>query len=97
MGDVCVGFNVGDSSKGINFVDSPENTRVNSQESILAAKICEDIVKTSGLEPFVKSKIEGFWRIFLYRESSTTNQALISFVVSDGIEVTDDLKKIMVE
>ncbi len=97
VGDVCVGFNVGDSSKGINYVDSPENTRVNSEESIIAAKRCEAIVRASGLEPFIKSKIEGFWRILLYRESSITNQALISFVVSEGIEVTADLKKIMVE
>jgi tRNA (uracil-5-)-methyltransferase len=54
-------------------------------------------VNASGLEPFNKSKIEGFWRIFLYRESSITNQALISFVVTDGTEVTAELKKKMVE
>ncbi len=37
-GDICVGFNVGNSSKGINFVDLPDQIRVNSKESLIAAK-----------------------------------------------------------
>jgi hypothetical protein len=83
VGDICVGFNVGDSSKGVNFVDSPANTKVNSEESLIAAKLIEEIVKNSNVEPFLKTKIEGYWRIFLYRESSKTNQALISIVVTE--------------
>lgn len=36
-GEICVGFNVGDSAKGVNYVDSPAGTKVNSDESLLAA------------------------------------------------------------
>jgi tRNA/tmRNA/rRNA uracil-C5-methylase (TrmA/RlmC/RlmD family) len=37
IGEICVGFNVGNSSKGVNFVDSPDNILVNSHESLIAA------------------------------------------------------------
>ena len=94
VGKICVGFNIGDSSKGFNFVGSPANTRVNSDESLIAAKRCEEIVNNSGLEPFSKAKIEGFWRIFLYRESSVTNQALVSFVVTESsVSMSDEIKR----
>lgn len=73
MDGVCVGFNVGDSNKGINFVDKPDNTRVNSAESLIAASICEKLVIESGLEIFNKTLNSGFWRILLYRESKVTN------------------------
>jgi len=38
VGKVCVGFNVGNQSKGINFVDKPDEINVNSKESLAAAK-----------------------------------------------------------
>lgn len=81
---MCVGFNIGDSQKGVTFVDSPQGTRVNSDESLQAAQLCQSIVSESGIEPFNKQKIEGFWRIFLYRESKVTRQALVSICVSDS-------------
>ena len=57
MGNICVGFNIGDSSKGIHFVGRPENTRVNSEESLMAAKICEEIASNSGLETYNKNTL----------------------------------------
>jgi hypothetical protein len=61
---------------------------------LIAAKLCEEIVKHSGLEPYSKAKIEGFWRIFLYRESSVTNQALVSFVVTESSEsMSNEIKE----
>jgi len=84
VGSSTVGFNVGDSKHGVTFVDSPAGTKVNSDESLKAALICEELVKTSGLEPYDKCMQKGFWRIFLYRESKVTNQALVSIVVSEA-------------
>lgn len=43
--EICVGFNRGNMSKGIIFVDKPDNIRVNSAESLEAAKKFEAIVK----------------------------------------------------
>ena len=35
---ICVGFNVGNPSKGITFVDYPEGIKTNSVESVNVAK-----------------------------------------------------------
>lgn len=67
-----MGFNIGDSSKGINFVDSPDEIRVNSKASVQAAKLIESLVAHSDLKPYSKVTQEGFWRILLYRESDQT-------------------------
>lgn len=57
------------------------------------AKLCEDFIRGSGLPPYSKPTLMGFWRIFLYRESQVTKQALISLVVSEGQgEMPDTLK-----
>jgi len=32
--NICVGFNTGNLSKGITFVDYPDNIKTNSEESI---------------------------------------------------------------
>ena len=53
-GEICVGFNRGNLAKGISFVESPENIKVNSAESLIVAKKFEKIVLESGLEPFDK-------------------------------------------
>lgn len=50
-------------------MDYPTDTKVNSDESLIMAKLCEDLVKESGIPPYDKSGLVGFWRIFLYRES----------------------------
>lgn len=83
---------MGDSTKGVNYVDSPAGTKVNSDESLLAAQLCETLIKDSGLEPFNKNKNEGCWRCLLFRESKVTNQALVSLVLSEGYDLTVDLK-----
>ena len=74
MGPVCVGFNRGNLAKGIQFVEKPDNIRVNSDESLFVAHEFEQIVHSysSELEPFDKWKGTGFWRILLYRESKVT-------------------------
>lgn len=94
VGDVCVGFNVGDASKGVTFVDSPAETKVNSAESLQAAHMCEDLIRKSGIEPYNKAKLEGLWRVFLYRESKVTNQCLISVFVTEAEQdkLTSELK-----
>lgn len=71
-GPICVGFNNGNLSKGIIYVDKPDNIKVNSQESLLAGRAFEQIVVESGLEPYDRVKNEGYWRIFLYRECKLT-------------------------
>ena len=37
-GPVCVGFNRGNLAKGIQFVEKPDNIRVNSQDSLIVAR-----------------------------------------------------------
>lgn len=71
-GEICVGFNRGNMSKGIIFVDKPDNIRVNSKESLIVGKTFETIVKASGVAPYDRMANEGFWRILLYRESRDT-------------------------
>ena len=53
-GDICVGFNRGNTFKGLCFVEKPDAIKVNSDEATMVAKIFEDIVKESGLEPYEK-------------------------------------------
>ena len=67
--EICVGFNKGNLSKGIIYVDYPDNIKAISQTSIFVAKRVEAIVKRSQLEPYDRNKNQGFWRILLYRES----------------------------
>jgi len=71
-GEICVGFNRGNMSKGLIFVDKPDTIRVNSKESIQVAKQFESIVKASGIDPYDRLKNVGYWRILLYRESRDT-------------------------
>jgi len=70
---ICVGFNTGNLSKGITFVDYPDGIKTNSKESVEVAKIVERIVIESGVEPYDKRINKGYWRICLYRESKKTN------------------------
>ena len=69
---ICVGFNVGDSSKGINYVAEAGEIRVNSQNSLRCAQLMTSLVEESGLKPYQKAMQTGFWRILLYRESQKT-------------------------
>ena len=82
--EICIGFNKGNISKGIIYVDYPDNIKAISKESIMAAKILETIVKASGLEPYDRMKNEGYWRIVLFRESKSTKEVLVSVVVTEG-------------
>jgi tRNA/tmRNA/rRNA uracil-C5-methylase (TrmA/RlmC/RlmD family) len=84
LGKICVGFNRGNLSKGITFVDIPDDIRVNSKESIIVCKRFQTIVEDFEAEysPYNRTANEGFWRILLYRESRETKQVLISVVVS---------------
>lgn len=43
-GPLCIGFNVGNQSKGIIFAGRPDNIKVISNESKIVAKIMENIV-----------------------------------------------------
>lgn len=70
--EICVGFNKGNLNKGIIYVDYPDNIKVISEESILAAKTLETVIKESNFEPYDKITNEGFWRILLFRESKRT-------------------------
>ena len=44
LGEICVGFNRGNLSKGIIFVDKPDKIKVNPPEALMAAKLFEKIV-----------------------------------------------------
>lgn len=66
-GEICVGFNRGNSYKGINFVEKPDDIKVNSDESLIIAKIFEKIIKKSGLLPYEKKSNTGYWRILVVR------------------------------
>lgn len=79
---------MGNSSKGINFVDQPGEIKVNSRESLMVAKKFERIIRNAGYQPFNKNSNSGLWRILLYRESVRTKQVLLSFVVSEGHEIS---------
>jgi hypothetical protein len=65
-------------------VDYPDGIKTNSAESVQVAKVIEQIVKESGVEPYDRRINQGYWRLVLYRESRRTNQVLISVTVSDG-------------
>ena len=54
------------------FVADPSDIKVVSKESLEAAKIMEEIVEASNLDPYDRIKNEGFWRILLFRESKAT-------------------------
>ena len=84
---ICAGFNRVNLHKGIEFVEKPDNIRVNSAESLLLAKQFERIVVESPeYTPFHKTTGKGFWRILLYRESKVTKQILVCVVVSKPTE-----------
>lgn len=87
---VCVGFNTGNLSKGITFVDYPDEIKTHSNESVWVAKQVQQLVIESGIEPYDKRINSGYWRIVLFRESKITKQALISIVVSKGYLKDDD-------
>ncbi|TNV80921.1 hypothetical protein FGO68_gene17410 [Halteria grandinella] len=103
---ICIGFNAGNLSKGITFVDYPDGIKTNSQESVIVAKAVEKLVIESGLEPYDKRINQGFWRLLLFRESKRTNQLLISVIVTDKYphateekikEIEDKLKDLFKE
>ena len=77
-------------SKGIIYVDTPENISVISDESKKAAKILESLIQEFSIEPYDRIKNEGFWRILLWRESKKTKEAMLSVIVSDDFEVDLD-------
>lgn len=70
---ICIGFNTGNLSRGITFVDYPDEIKTNSFESVMVAKAVEKLVIESGLEPYDKRINQGFWRLLLFRESKRTN------------------------
>ena len=82
-GPICVGFNIGNMSKGILFVEQPDNILTISKESISVAKVMEKIVTESEMEPYDRMNNTGFWRIVLYRESKKTKECMISVIVTD--------------
>jgi len=41
---ICVGFNTGNPSKGITFVDYPDGIKTNSLESVIVAKKVQELV-----------------------------------------------------
>jgi tRNA/tmRNA/rRNA uracil-C5-methylase (TrmA/RlmC/RlmD family) len=87
---ICVGFNTGNLSKGITFVDYPDGIKTNSRESLLVAKSIEQLVKDSEIEPYDKRTNTGYFRLVLFRESKITNQVLISLVVSENFLVDQE-------
>lgn len=87
---ICVGFNTGNLSKGITFVDYPDGIKTNSVESVQVAKQIENLVIASGLEPYDKRINVGYWRLLLFRESKRTNQVLISVIVSENYPVEEE-------
>lgn len=93
---ICVGFNTGNLSKGITYVDYPDGLKTNSAESVQVAKAIEALVIESGVEPYDRRLNQGYWRLLLYRESKRTNQVLISVVVSDGY-LLDEAKQQWIE
>ena len=48
--------------------------------------MAEKMVIESGLEPFDKVTLKGFWRLLLFRESKKTKEVLISFIVSEELD-----------
>lgn len=50
--EICVGFNKGNISKGIIYVDYPDNIKAISPESLQVAKTVEKIIKDLGEEPY---------------------------------------------
>jgi tRNA (uracil-5-)-methyltransferase len=80
--EICVGFTMGNLAKGIQSVDRPDDIKVIPKGSLEAAKIMENLVKESELEPYDKITLKGFWRLLLYRESKSTNEVLISVITS---------------
>lgn len=94
LGQICIGFNRGNLSKGITFVDEPDEIRVNPKQSVVACKRMEKIVEDfeKEFDPYDRSLNRGFWRVLLYRESVETKQVLISVVVSKGYTISEELK-----
>jgi len=80
-------------AKGILYVDSPDNINVIPDRSIAVAKVFEQIIIESEIDPFDRVVNTGFWRILLYRESKKTKQCMISIIVSengDSCKITDE-------
>jgi tRNA/tmRNA/rRNA uracil-C5-methylase (TrmA/RlmC/RlmD family) len=94
---ICVGFNTGNPSKGITFVDYPDGIKTNSVESVLVAKKVQDLVIASGIEPYDRRVNLGFWRLLLYRESKRTNQVLISVIVTGDNFIVEPEKQQWIE
>ena len=84
-----MGFNTGNLSKGITFVDYPDGIKTNSAESVQVAKQIEKLVIESGVDPYDKRTNQGYWRLVLFRESKRTKQVLISIIVTEGY-LTED-------
>lgn len=88
-----MGFNTGNLSKGITFVDRPDGIKTNSADSVGVAKQIEKLVVESGIEPYDKRINKGFFRLLLYRESKRTNQVLLSLVVSGDFFIDEAQEK----
>jgi len=95
-GDICVGFNRGNAFKGISFVERPDAIKVNSDESLVVAKIFEEIVRDSRVGPYDKNSNSGFWRILVARESKITKQLLLSVVITKGQEMPEVVRKTLI-
>ena len=81
---------MGNLSKGILFVEEPDDIKVNSKESLLVKDKVLKIVKDSGLEPYDRMSCKGFWRVLLFRESKQTKQVLVSVVVDKNYEIDEE-------
>lgn len=55
------------------------------------------MVKKREYQPFNKNTNSGLWRILLYRESVRTKQVLISFIVTEGHEISQEMKTELVK
>ena len=90
-------------SKGIIFVDSPDDIVVNPKGCLIVCKKFESLVKSFESKnselysPYDRSLNKGFFRILLYRESKRTKQILIGIVVSKGYEIEDSFKQALIE
>lgn len=77
-GEIKVGFNKGNFSKGIMYVESAQECPIVSKESLALAQILEDYVKTSKIPIYHRIEHHGFWRNLIVRQSEKTKSLIIN-------------------
>jgi len=83
-GEIVIGFNKGQFSKGYMYVESGAECPVISKEAIELAGILEAYLNKSGLEAYDRLKHSGVWRSFVVRQSEKFKDMLINIVVHKG-------------